>query len=114
MTSFRKSIINDPMKFLAENYFQCIYYLTTTDYGDGQDLLCGDTNIPEEIRVDEQDMLLIHSNIGVFNLHLINLPENDFLSKCIKNIVDIINSPNLIIPINELNAKLQQRVSEGW
>ena len=114
MKLFRKNKNEDPIEILIENYFQCIYDLTTTDYGDGQDLSRGDTIIPEDIRVDEQDMLLIHSNIGVFNLRLIQNSDKDFLSKYVRKIKDIISSPNIVIPIKELNIRLQQRVVEGW
>lgn len=110
-----KSLKKDPIEVLIENYFQCIYYLTTSDYGDGQDLSAGDTDeIPKDIRVDEQDMLLIHSNIGIFNLHLIQYKKRDFLSKCVREIEDIINSPNVVIPVKEINTKLQQLVIEAW
>lgn len=104
----------DPVEDLIENYFQCIYYLTTTDYGDGQNLSRGDTSVPEDIRVDEQDMLLIYSSVGVFNLHLIQSAKKDFLSKCVRKIEDIINSPDIVIPVEEVNTKLRQRVFEGW
>lgn len=112
----KKRFEYDPIEALIENYFQCIYYLTTTDYGDGQDLsLDGDDIIiPEDIKVDENDLLLIHSNIGVYNLHLINLKGRDFLSECAREIVDIINSPGIVIQFDELNTRLQQRVFEKW
>lgn len=104
----------DIIEILVENYFQCIYYLTVTDYGDGQNLSRGDTLIPEDVRVDEQDMLLIHSNIGIYDLNLIDIPKREFLSKCVSKIANIVNSSYIDIPIKELNKKLQQRVLEGW
>lgn len=109
-----KSHKKDKLEILIENYFQCIYYLVTTDYGDGQNLSRSNIVIPEDIKVDEQDMLFIYSNIGVFNLHLIQSKNSDFLSKCVREIVDIINSPNIVIPIKEINTKLQQRLFEAW
>ncbi|MDE6442127.1 MAG: hypothetical protein K2L12_05205 [Clostridia bacterium] len=114
MNFFKKAIKKDPIDILAENYFQCIYYLTVTDYGDGQDLSRGSTVIPEDIKVDEQDMLLIHSSIGVYNLHLIDCSKRDFLSKCVRKITDMVNSSNVVIPIKQLNKKLQHLVFSGW
>lgn len=98
----------DPIKILAENYYQCIYYLTVTDCGDGQDLnLDGDDPIPKDIQIDKGDMLLIHSDIGTYNLHLINTKTN-LLFKYVKKIEDILNS-NPDIDYEKLNKELQDR-----
>ncbi len=96
----------DTIDVLVYNYFQCIYYPTETDYGEGKDLVQGgELEVPQDIRVDEQDMLLIHSSFGIYNLYVIK-PTYDFQYKCVTKINDIIS--DIEIDFDKLNAKLQQ------
>ena len=106
MKIFKKAIKKDLMEILAENYYQCIYYITTTDCGDGQNIKrIGEDVILKDVRIDQEDKLLIHSDNGTYSLHSID-SKSEFLSKCVKNIVEIVNS-NQEIDYEELNKRLQ-------
>ena len=109
MLFLKKAKNKDPRVILVENYYQCIYYLTVSDLGDEQNLKShGESIVLNDIRIDKEDKLLVHSDNGTYNLHLIT-SKNKFLSKCVKKIIDITNS-GIDIDYEELNKRLQAQL----
>lgn len=106
----RKEVEMSDIDKLAHDYFQCIYYLTETDLGDGQKIDYNDV-LPTDISVDKNDPLIINSSIGVYNLHIAFIYDK-FIDKCINNIIEMTSKNNF--DLNTLNKRIQDYIEEWW